>query len=78
MPTSEWYQAKAYHDKDIPRNSGLFVVVEDELYTPEEIALYHLPKAWFRKIRVNEEDIYWFFGARYATADSYIVLEENC
>ena len=23
MPTSEWYQAKAYHDKDIPRNSGL-------------------------------------------------------
>lgn len=78
MPTSEWYQAKAYHDHDIPRNCPLFVVVEDELYTPEEVELYHLPKTWFRRICVKEEDIYVFFGARYPSENCYTVLEEDC
>lgn len=72
-----FYQAKAYHDHDIPRNAGLSVVIENELLTEGELKRHHLPVRWFRKVSANKEDVFYFFGARFVDDGEYKIIEED-
>lgn len=72
-----YYQAKEYHDRDLPRDGYLPVVVKGEIFKENEIKDYRIPMKWFRKISANVKDTYWFFGTRRVDEGFYKVLEED-
>lgn len=55
----KYYKVKEYHDF-----SDGTVLVQNELLTSKEKGNY--PEHWFEPVEVKKEDIYWFFGARFA------------
>lgn len=42
------------------------ILIADELYTPNELSrLRDVSLEWFELVDVKEEDVYFFFGARF-------------
>jgi len=48
-----------------PRRDGS-ILVENELYTPEEIERYRINPQFYEAVEVAEGDTYYMFGARFA------------
>ena len=72
-----YYQAKEYHDKDIPRICPLEVIVDDELFTEDEFDNLYLPRSWFRRIAAKSNDTYVFFGARFVDDKDRTIIDEE-
>ena len=74
-----YYQAKQYHDHDIPRDRRreVEVIVEGELYTETEFVNLNLPRNWFRRIVAKSSDTYFFFGARFVGTEDCAIIEED-
>lgn len=72
-----FYQAKQHHQHDIPHDCGTSVVVEGELFTEIELKRLKLPIKWFRKISLDRDDTFWFFGARFADYECNEIIEED-
>lgn len=48
-----------------PRRDGS-ILVENELYTPEEIERYRIKPQFYEAVDVSESKTFWLFGARFA------------
>ena len=48
-----------------PRRDGS-ILVENELYTPEEIERYRIKPQFYEAVEVSKDKVYYMFGARFA------------
>lgn len=72
-----FYQAKQYHDHDIPRECSLEVIVDGELFTEAEFDKLNLPRNWFRRVEAKRRDVYVFFGARLVDDEDRTIIDEE-
>ena len=56
----KYYKVNRYKDF-----SDGTVLVEGELLTKKEKDRYNYPDHWFTVVNVEEDQTYWFFGARF-------------